>query len=200
MICARSRGIDVEVEVCHRTDIAGFVPGSAHADEAVHQGGQLFIAIEGSGQNRERPKHDDGHLLGMGTHLLGEEFVGGKLVMELGTGKIHSPQPIGTVQAGGIAVVLDRQGGAKTRPARRIHLLDHRLHIAGRLFGGHIPRRRCDSQQIDIGIEQGQGNGEGAIDAGISYHNHFVCHETDSLSTSGERAGPVDLAHFVPDR
>ena len=122
------------------------MPGTAHAHQTLNQGGQFRIAVENSGQYRQRSEHKDGHLLGMGTHLLGNHFVARQLVVQLGTRQIHISQTVGSVQAGGIAFVLDRQGGAKPRPTRRIHLFHHGLHIAGRLFGRHIAGAGRDSQ------------------------------------------------------
>ena len=82
-------------------------------------------------------------------------------------GKSTPPRPLAPCSATRVHVVLDRQGGAQARPARRVDLLDENVDVACRLFGGDVAGGGRQADHLQFRIAQGQRSGEGAVDAGV---------------------------------
>ena len=67
-------------------------------------------------------------------------------------------------------------GGANSRPARRIELLDNGLHVARGLIGRNVARHGRYRNDLQTRVEQRHGQSHGVIDPRIDVQNDFSRH------------------------
>jgi len=85
--------------------------------------------------------------------------------MELGQGKVALPS-LRPVQARA-STSYSTGSAAPTRGQRgRIDLLDEDMHVARGQLGRDVAGRRGQAHHFQLRVEQGQGDGKGAVDAG----------------------------------
>src|SRR5207249_2257195 len=99
---------------------------------------------------------------------VGDQLVGGVRMMQSNAGQLDAAEPTRTVQVRPVDVVLDGEGGADARPARRVDLFDDGVNVLGCLFRRDVAGTGGDGEDIEFGIEQRQGDGESTVDAGIA--------------------------------
>ena len=98
-------------------------------------------------------------------------------VVQLAQGNVDAAQAAGAVQLRAVDVVLDRQGGAEARPARRVELLDEIWTLRVACSAVTLPAVAARPSTSSLGIEQRQGDGEGAVDAGVGDDDDLACHD-----------------------
>ena len=78
--------------------------------------------------------------------------------------------------------------GASPRPARRVQLLDNRLHVQRRPVGRNDSPRCSDSDNVQRWVIQSQAQRNGIINAGINVENDFSDHSGERYRLGGQKA------------
>ena len=108
-----------------------------------------------------------------------EELVAGVRVVQLDAGEVHAAQAVGAVQGAGVHVVLDRQGGAEPRPARRVELLDEDVDVARGLFGGDVAGRRRQADHFQLsGSNRASATANAPSMPGSDHEDHLAGHSS----------------------
>src|SRR5439155_9437111 len=124
-------------------------------------------------------------------------FVRGVRVMELGAREVDAAQAAGAVHSRAVHVVFDRQGGAQSWPAWWIEVLHENVNVLGGLLGVDVSRRGSQPDHVDVGIEEGQGDCECAVDARVGKQDHFMRHGSRSRSRWSTTPRSV-VCHYGP--
>ena len=170
--------IAVHVELGGRRDVARPGHRPAHDDDPTDQRRQFGIADERPGDVRQRPQGDDRHRVGSVADLIADHLLRGQQVLPLGHHEAGPAQPVAAVEVAAIdrQAVVGLGGGPQPRPARRIELLDDRLHVPRGLGRRDVAADGRHGHDVQLGVRQRQAQRHRVVDARIDVEDHLPGH------------------------
>jgi hypothetical protein len=111
----------------------------------------------------------------MGAERLGDHLFRGVLAMQLHPRQVEATEAVLTMQVPG-AVDRGDIGRRRSQPGkpRRIEERDERLDIGRRLVRRHAPTGGRHRQDVEAGVEEGDRQRNGIVDAGIDVQDQLA--------------------------
>ena len=104
------------------------------------------------------------------------------LLVPLGGREVGPAEAVGAVQGGAVGLVLDRQRRGGAGPLGRVELVDEDVDVLAGAVGGDVAGAGDQADDVEVGVVEGEGDGEGGIDPGVGDEDHFPWHGAPSLA------------------
>ena len=173
----RGPRVTVEVEIDDGRGVAVAVRRAAGDHDLADELRDRRVAREHAGEIREWPEGHERHLPRIGMKRLPDHLFRDMPAVEPRYGQIDAPQAVGPVHVEGLGRP-DGVGGGGAEPGQswRVEEPHERLEVGRRLLRGDIPAAGRHGHDLEPGVEEGDGERHGVVDAGIDVENHLAGH------------------------